>query len=148
MNYAGFWRRVGAYTLDIVPITAATAGVFYFYLGFGELWQASRNDPTLETLVLYHAERNLIRGYTFVIWLLFSMGFEASPLQGTPGKLMCGIKVVDRHGERITYGKSIYRNLAKLSAYVSFFIGFLALLFSPKKQTWHDRIADTFVVMR
>ena len=102
----------------------------------------------MENLVLYHAERNLIRGYTFVIWLLFSMAFEASPLQGTPGKYICGIKVVDQHGNRITLGKSIYRNIAKFSAYISFFIGFLALLFSEKKQTWHDRIAHTFVIMR
>ena len=148
MNYAGFWRRVGAYTLDIVPITAITAGFFYFFLGFGELWQASRNDPTVETLILYHTERNLIRGYTFIIWLLASMIFEASPMQGTPGKYICGIKVVDKFGNRITFPKSIYRNFAKLSAYISFFIGFLALLFSETKQTWHDKIADTLVVMR
>ena len=69
-------------------------------------------------------------------------------MQGTPGKYICRIKVVDKFGNRITVVKSIYRNIAKLSAYISFFIGFLALLFSDKKQTWHDRIADTFVVMR
>ncbi len=134
--------------VDIIPITVITAGFFFYFLGFGELWRATRHDPSVETLILYHAERNLIRGYTFIIWLLASMVFEASPLQGTPDKYICGIKVVDKFGNRIAYSKSIYRNFAKLSAYISFFIGFLWLIFSKKKQTWHDKIAGTYVVMR
>ena len=36
---AGCWLRIGAYLIDVVPITLLTAAVFYLFLGFDETIQ-------------------------------------------------------------------------------------------------------------
>lgn len=143
--YAGFWRRLAAYTLDVVPITLATTGVFYFFLGFDQTWNAYWSSPGVETRAAFLDERNQIRDLSFVIWLVYSTVFEASPLQGTLGKRVLGIKVVDDEGERISVLRSVLRNVFKLSAYLSLSIGFIWAAFSRHKQAWHDYLARTYV---
>ena len=76
------------------------------------------------------------------------MVFEASPLQGTVGKFICNIKVIDQNGHRLTYLRSFGRNIAKILSYLVLCIGFLWAAFSKKKLTWHDKIAKTYVILR
>ena len=148
MNYAGFWRRLAAYLLDVIPITLLTTSIFYMFLGFDETWNTYSEDPSLENKIEFLFERNNIRDLSFVIWMLYSMLLEASPLQGTVGKVVCGIKVVDQDGNRLTYVGSVKRNSAKIVSYIPIGLGFLWAAFSKKSQTWHDMIAKTFVVFR
>ena len=100
MNYAGLGRRLAAYLLDVLPITLLTAGFFYLFLGFDETVRAYIGDRSLAHRVQFYAERNQIRDLSFLIWLVYSALLEGSPLQGTVGKLICGIKVVDTEGQR------------------------------------------------
>ncbi len=148
MNSAGFWRRLAAYLLDIIPIVLLTAGVFYFFLGFDETWSAYWENRSLENRIKFLDERNLIRDSSFVIWLLYCIALEASPLQGTVGKVVCGIKVVDLDGNRLTYLRSTGRNFAKLISYIPLALGFLWAAFSKKKQAWHDIFAKTLVIIK
>lgn len=49
-----------------------------------------------------------------IIPVLYHAVFDASPLQGTPGKAMFGLKVVTAEGEPIGIGRSLLRSLGKL----------------------------------
>ena len=148
MEYAGFSRRLGAYLLDVIPITLLTAGFLYIFLGFDQTVHAYLEERTLEKRIQFLAERNQIRDLSFVIWLLYSMLLEGTPLQGTIGKVICGIQVVDESGNRLTMARSIGRNLAKLLSYLPCGVGFLWAAFGSKKQAWHDKIARTYVTCR
>ncbi len=148
MTYAGFWRRLLAYLLDIIPIVLLTAGFFYVFLGFDLTLQAYNEDRTVENRVRFLVERNRVRDLSFVLWMLYSVLLEASALQGTLGKVICGIKVVDQAGGRLTLARSAKRNFAKIASYPPLGLGFLWAAFSKTKQAWHDSLAKTFVTLR
>ena len=148
MKYAGFSRRLGAYLLDVIPITLLTAAFFYIFLGFDQTLHTYLDDQTLENRIQFLAERNQIRDLSFLLWLLYSMALEGSPLQGTFGKMICRIKVVDQMGKRLSLTRSIGRNSAKILSYLPCGLGFLWAAFGREKQAWHDKLARTYVTFR
>ena len=85
-----------AYLLDVIPIVLLTAGLFYVFLGFDATVQAYLEDRTVENRARFLIERNRVRDLSFILWMLYSVVLEASPLQGTLGKLICGINTKER----------------------------------------------------
>ncbi len=149
MKYAGFWRRSLAYMFDILPVTLVMAVLFYFYFGFDEIVQARLQDKgDIEARKSFLQMRNWIRDLSFLIWLGYCFVMEASPMQGTIGKYLLGIKVVDQHGERLSYSRSFLRASTKLASYAALSLGFLWVAFTKQKQGWHDKAAQTFVICK
>ncbi len=147
MNHAGFWKRTIAYLIDILPIVIVVAAVFYTWFGFDEIIQARwRDKGDIEARREFLQMRNWIRDLSFLIWLGYCFVMEASPMQGTIGKYMLGIKVVDQHGERLSYSRSFLRTSSKLASYAALSLGFLWIVFTKQKQGWHDKAAQTFVL--
>jgi len=57
------------------------------------------------------------------------------------------IRVVDVDtGGRIDYGRALIRHLMSLVSGYACLIGYLWMLWDPEKQTWHDKVAGTYVV--
>ena len=113
MRYAGFWSRLLAYLVDIVPIVTLTAAVFYFFFGFDDSWHAyPQQSASIEARAQFLAERNRVRDLAFLLWPIYSTVMEASPWQGTVGKAALRLRVVDQQGNRLTLSKSIRRNVA------------------------------------
>jgi uncharacterized RDD family membrane protein YckC len=77
---------------------------------------------------------------------VYSSFAEASVAQATVGKRLLDIKVTDMMGNRINFGVSLGRNLAKAISVVPLFFGYLYSFLNKKQQCWHDLIADTLVV--
>lgn len=147
MRHAGFWRRLSAYLIDVVPIVSLTGLVFYLFLGFDEAWAAYRAAPgNLDVRARFLMHRNEIRDSSFLLWLIYCIVMEASPRQGTLGKAALGLRVVGPTGGRLTLAGSVGRNLAKLISYLSLGVGFLWVAFSKDKLAWHDKLANTTVV--
>ncbi len=144
---AGLWRRFGAYFFDSVLITLAVAMVFYAGLGvddaLSQFLQTTPDDPELRLRFL--AERSLIRNIAMFLYLGYATLAEASPLEGTLGKWLLSIRVVDLEGRRIDLRRSVLRNGGKLISLLSI-IGPLFALRSPIRQTWHDKWAGTRVI--
>jgi len=147
IRHAGFWRRLAAYLVDVLPIVLLVAVVFYVYFGFDETWRAYRSQPNdPEALARFLAERNMIRNLSFLLWIVYSTIMEASPLQGTLGKFALRMRVVGRDGKRLTLARSAGRNFSKIVSYLPLCLGFLWVAFSKEKHGWHDMIAKTLVV--
>lgn len=49
-------------------------------------------------------------------------------------------------GAEIGYGKAFLRYVGRIVSAIPCLIGYIAMLWDPQKQTWHDKIADTVVV--
>jgi len=67
----------------------------------------------------------------------------------TPGNAVLGIKVVDvrdRPGRPIGYGRAALRWLVSIVSLIVFLLGYLWMLWDPKKQTWHDKASGSVPV--
>lgn len=140
-------KRFLAYLIDVLPITLLVFGVFYLFLGFDETLDKYLNRGTdIEPRIKFMEQRNWIRDISLLIWIIYCIIFEASPKQGTIGKSLMEIKVVDNAGNRLTLYKSFARNLSKILSYSIIALGFIWILFDKKRQGWHDKLNNTYVV--
>ncbi len=65
----------------------------------------------------------------------------------TLGKKMLHIKVITTNGEIPGYGTAAIREtIGKFISSIALSLGYLWMLWDEKKQTWHDKIANTLVV--
>ena len=81
-----------------------------------------------------------------LIFIFYAPIFECSRLRATPGKYWMGIEVADLQEERISFQVSLIRNIAKLFSSALFFLGYVVALFTSKKQSLHDLLANTVVI--
>lgn len=118
MVYSGFWRRFVAAFLDglIMLIPAWLLGILVPYVG------------------------------GVILGLLYKPVFEASALKGTPGKAMMGMVVVSETGERLTLKQAYIRYFCSILSGLVLCIGYLMNLFTAKRQTLHDMIAECVVI--
>lgn len=118
MVYSGFWRRFVATFIDalIMLIPAWILGTLIPFAG------------------------------GLVLGLLYKPVFEASPLKATPGKAMMGMIVVSETGERLTLKQSYIRYFCSILSGFVLGIGYLMNLFTAKRQTLHDMIAESVVI--
>lgn len=145
-NLARRADRALAYLIDILPITLAVFAIAYFFLGFDDVMTRYFNrGDAIEPRIEFIRKRNLIRESGFLLWIIYCTFMEFSASQGTLGKRAVRIKVIDHEGNRLTFQKSLLRNLTKILSYL-LFLGFIWILFDKKKQGWHDKINKTFVV--
>ena len=65
----------------------------------------------------------------------------------TPGKMALGIKVVDaRTGGSIGTGRGVGRYFARWISSLVCLLGYFWMLWDPQKQTWHDKLTNSYVV--
>ncbi|UCD83762.1 MAG: RDD family protein [Deltaproteobacteria bacterium] len=90
----------------------------------------------------------LIPTYLFLLLvnLVYFTIFHATTGQ-TLGKLIFRLKVVNRNGEGLGYSQSLLRFSGYLLSALPLGLGFIWALLDPDKLTWHDRLADTSVIL-
>jgi uncharacterized RDD family membrane protein YckC len=71
---------------------------------------------------------------------------ESSGSQATVGKMMCGLRVTDTQGQRISFGRATGRYFAKILSALTLFIGYLMVGWTRQKRGLHDFIAGTLVI--
>lgn len=126
-TYAGFWRRVGAFFIDSLVYSL----LFGLVLG-----------PAFVNAPLFTLEGMLRSGLTMLITVGFWINFL-----GTPGKLLLGCQVVDADTLKIMSTRQAFvRFVAYLASMLPLMLGFLWVLKDPRKQAFHDKIANTLVL--
>jgi uncharacterized RDD family membrane protein YckC len=131
MEHAGFWRRFAAYLIDNILI-GIVIGIVIAILG------AIADDAGI--LIGYLVA--IVGTFVYFAW------FESSDRQATVGKIALGIQVTDVQGNRVSFGKALGRNVAKILSALILYIGFIMAAFTEKKQGLHDMIAGTLVVKK
>jgi uncharacterized RDD family membrane protein YckC len=66
--------------------------------------------------------------------------------QTTVGGMVCHLRVVRTDGSPLMLADALVRGLAGLFSLAVFAVGALWMLRDPDSQTWHDKIAGTYVV--
>jgi uncharacterized RDD family membrane protein YckC len=119
---APFYKRLLAYLIDSLPIVLI--------------------------LFMFSNLNIIIHELALLISIIYSLLTDSSSLQGTFGKKIMRIKVVDELGQRITFKKSVLRNLFKIVSSIPFYLGFIWILFNKKRRGWHDMVAKTYIIER
>jgi uncharacterized RDD family membrane protein YckC len=134
IEYVGFWARVGATIIDTVLVVAICFPLVTMIYG-REYWVSTA----------------IIQGPAdFVInWLLPAVAVVLFWMyrQATPGKMAIGARIVNaRTGERPSTGQLIGRYFAYYVSILPLMLGFVWVAFDPRKQGFHDKLANTVVV--
>jgi len=97
--------------------------------------QGAVGDVLLTPLIVYA-----------LLALVWSVGFESSRWQATPGKRALGLVVVSANGKKITTGHALQRYLAASLSWLSLNFGHAMAALPPRHLALHDRISDTRIV--
>lgn len=120
---ASFGLRAGAFVIDLALLNV----VGYFLLA------GTGPDAGL--------------ALAFAMELGYSLVLLSSPAGQTVGMRLVGIRLVDAHtGGRVEVTHVLMRFLVAIASRLLCLLGYLAMLWSPAGQTWHDRVAATYVV--
>lgn len=141
IGYGGFWLRVVAYIIDGVLLTIAL-GIVGQILGISFIpADPARVDP-FEAM----SQMGSFQAIGLVVnWLYFAL-MESSARGATVGKMAVGLRVVDEHGQRISFLRATGRFFAKLISTMILLIGYLMVAFTDRKRGLHDIMAGTLVV--
>lgn len=116
MPRASFTDRLAAFVLDAI-LVAITIGIL----------------PTLDD----EAFVPLFLGYRFVMWVWKGV---------TVGGIICQLRITKVDGSAMSGGEALVRSLGSLFSVAVFGIGCLWVLRDPDRQSWHDKMAGTYVV--
>jgi uncharacterized RDD family membrane protein YckC len=139
-GYAGFWRRFLAYIIDSIILFAVLS--LFGVSG----WPG---DAEMKKIIEGTAQFNMnAYAITLVAWWIYGAVLESSPWQATLGKMALGISVADSEGRRLSFGRALARNVAKLVSDFTLMIGYVMAAFTSRKQALHDIMTGCVLIKR
>ncbi len=129
--YTDFWTRFAAAFID---------GLIIIVLSF--VVKLILSDVALSENYSLRLFSNIILGW------IYNALQESGPKMATVGKRAMEIKVTGQDGERITFGQATGRHFGKIISTLILFIGYFMMLWDERRQTLHDKMAGTLVVLR
>jgi uncharacterized RDD family membrane protein YckC len=133
LEYAGFWVRLGAGVIDLIFLLVLLYTVYCAISGFS----VNTGLPRVPHLVLAVLFWIIYIAYLTVFWTWKGQ---------TPGKMLLGIKIIRTDSSPLDWQHALLRYLGYIASTAVLFIGFIVIAFDSRKQGWHDKIADTYVV--
>lgn len=133
---AGFGLRYGAWMFDFLITLIAMMTFTFVVTALSRVSVVGSNRDLL-----------LVLGLTA---LLFALNFVV--LAGyngqSAGMRILGIRIIRVDGQPFTRKGAAMRHLVGYPlSLIAFFLGFLWMLWDPRQQGWHDKLAGTIVVM-
>jgi len=148
--YGGFWIRLLAFFIDriILGIVGAPIAVVVIFPTIGRIIQEAENnqEPSPEAIISMLAGISVWLIVFFIGYWLYEALLTSSSWQGTIGKRVLRLKVVDEAGNRISFARSTGRFFAKVVSYFIMYIGFIMVAFTDRKRGLHDMMAGTLVM--
>jgi uncharacterized RDD family membrane protein YckC len=143
-KFAGFWIRTVAYVIDgflILVLLAILAGVGIFGYTSG----SATDTVSSFSHTFYESNWNFLNVAVFALNMAYFTFFLGTRGQ-TPGKMICGLKVVRLDGSPVSFGQAAVRTLGYYLNHFTLCIGFLWVAIDPRKQGLHDKIAGTYEI--
>lgn len=131
VKFAGFWMRFWAFLLDGLVIFGLNRLFVFLFLQ----WLNIENGVVLSFIAL-------AIGFSYFVFMTKKFG-------QTLGKMVFGLKVISKTGEPLSWGTVIFREVVGRymhQVFWFFYLLYLLVPFTKRKQGIHDYIADTYVV--
>lgn len=141
-EYASFWIRLGAYLIDnvIVSVVSLPFGVIAAMMNFSQASMEGPSSPSAGSFAIQMVG-NLA---ALIVWVgnsIYLQGTRGASL----GKRMCKIVVLNDQGEVLGIGRTVLREIFKIISGCVCLLGYLWMLWDPERQTWHDKVAGSYV---
>lgn len=131
---AGMDKRLLAGLIDVL----AACALAFCLLGIGVLLDPKQSISFSSWIIT-----------SWLMLFIITVYMEASPIQGSLGKMLMGIKVLSHEGKRLSGWKSFVRQAVFwISARYIMFTIFINAFYLKSKQFAHDRGAQSLVVLR
>jgi uncharacterized RDD family membrane protein YckC len=142
-NLASFWWRMLAFLIDYVIVSILLTILFVLAVQFG----LTIKVPTIDDLLKESfVERLRLMLVIYLALIIYNSAGEASAWEGSIGKKICGLVVVDVDGQGLSYPRALLRSFGKAISLFINGLGFLSVFWSEHRQALHDYIAKTYVV--
>lgn len=130
------WKRLAAIMLDqlILLFMPLCASIFFYFLMGGN------NSATIDEFVGY---------FLVVMYFVISPLMESSRWRGTIGKRIMKLQITDKNGGRISFFRSLWRNILRSLVLYLYVLTFGVLLivqyftFRKTKKLFHDQLSNT-----
>lgn len=133
---AGFGLRYGAWMFDFLITLIALMTFTFIVSAIGRRSVVDSNQDLL-----------IVGGLT-VLLLILNFVVLAGLNGQSAGMRILGIQIARTDGKRFTMKDALLRHLVGYPlSMLLFFLGFLWMLWDPRQQAWHDKLAGTIVVM-
>ena len=134
---AGFWSRLAAAFLDWILIGVVAAAIGNLFGVEAPSTVSAYGDVSYQPAP----------GPFILVELVYFTWFHATSAGQSIGNRILGIRVLDEHtGRSLPYARAFVRALMSTLSALVFFLGFLWMLWEPRKRTWHDMVAESLVV--
>ncbi|MDW0118484.1 RDD family protein [Sporosarcina thermotolerans] len=132
---AGFWTRFWAYVIDLMMVSAVSG---ILIKPIFRIFDIKISNPGFL----------LFSSYKVVIFVVFLTYFALMTkfFSQTIGKMIIGIKVVQKDGGELSWGTILFREVIGRFISKLLTIPYLLVIFMPKKEALHDLFADTYVI--
>lgn len=132
--YVGFWPRLGAMFMDGIIIALISYPILLMVYGTAYFTKTELLSGSLDFVISY------------IFPIVWTVGFWAYR-QATPGKMVIGAKIISaKTGGKPSVGQYVGRYFAYILSALPLGLGYFWAGWDPKKQTWHDKLAGTYVV--
>jgi uncharacterized RDD family membrane protein YckC len=125
--------------------------VSLLYGGFLALgvWGASLGVRAAGARFLSTDLAETLSGSFLLLWLALAwvyIGWFTRHGGQTPGKMLCGIRIVSADGREPSWGQALLRPAGYLVSWLPLGLGFVMAAFPPSKRALHDWLTDTRVI--
>jgi len=127
-KYASFTRRFVASMVDSIIL-----GIINLAIQSGMGFQLKEKSAIIYIV-------------TLIVSMVFEIGFWIKRDGQTPGKRVMHIKVIKANGEKFDWFTGFIRYFGQFVSAFALCLGYLAIISDKKKQSWHDKLAGTYVV--
>ncbi len=125
IQLAGIMSRFGASLIDGILVGVVTGAL---------------------VLILSQVGMSLGQGISFLLPIIYYWYFWTRRDGQTPGKSLCGIRVIKADGAAISDANALIRAIGYHISALFLGLGFIWAIFDSNNQTWHDKMAGTYVV--
>ena len=142
LRYAGFWIRFGAKFIDgliMMIVTLPLSFIFPVQFVF--------NPGSMPDIGKMLAQQGIVASLNMVIAMLYTW-LLVGRYSATPGKMLLGIRIVTREGQRVTYLRAFARYWAELVSQLTCYVGYIIAGFDDEKRALHDHMCNTRVVYK
>ena len=152
LRYAPWWQRLAAFLIDFgAVVTAASSLTLPIAALTGSIDDLVSDDPDERALIIFTIA---LVGLALVGWCAYQI-IMIGRFEQTLGKRALGLVVRSEDGSRCGYGRAANRELVgrlliEFLPSVTLLLPVLSYLHASwheRRQTWHDQIAETIVVV-